>query len=170
MSKIIRCETDEVTNRTSLYSDILTQEVLAQGFYLQIKGRGMSMYPLVRTGDILLVEPTSAAKLNIGDIVFYRLPTGNYVVHRLIKKNGTATLLTKGDNLSYYDTPISVDEVLGKVIQIEGSGKRVKLNGWPSRVLGWLLVCLAHGYGLNLTRLSRHLGRLWWFVGGRRVA
>jgi hypothetical protein len=170
MLKIVRYETDKVTDGTSLYSDIMTQEVLSQGFNVQVKGRGMSMYPLVQTGDTLRIEPASATELNIGDIVFYRLPIGTYVIHRLIKKNGNATLITKGDNQPHYDTPISIDDVLGRVVQIEGGGKRVKLNGWPSRMLGWLIAWLAHGYGLNLTRFSRHLGRLWWLIGGRRVA
>lgn len=128
MSKVLRYKADEVTSCTSPYTDIMTQEVLAQGFCLRVKGRGFSMYPFVRTGDTLLIEPKSPAELDIGDIIFYRRHKGIYVAHRLIKKNGSATLITKGDNLRYYDEPVPVKKVLGRVISIERDGRYLRLD------------------------------------------
>ncbi len=153
MLKVVRCEADEVTSCGSTCFDALAQEVPARGFCLRMKGRGQSMYPLIQNGDILLIEPKSTDEFKIGDIIFYRRPSGTYVVHRLIKKNGSATLQSKGDNLPYYDAPVTVGEVLGKVIQIEGGGRRIRLQGGPRRTLAWV----GRGRGSTQTRLRQNL-------------
>ena len=170
MSKVLNREVDEVTSCTSPYSDIMTQEVLAQGFYLRVKGRGSSMYPFVRTGDMLLIEPKTPDELNIGDIIFYRRPTGIYVAHRLIKKNGSATLITKGDNLCYYDEPVSAKEVLGRVISVEREGCCVRLDSRLNKVVSrlwaslspmslWLRPILSPGWRLYRRFSSRGINR-----------
>lgn len=128
------------------------------------------MHPFIQNGDILLIQPRSTAELNTGDIVFYRRPSGRYIVHRLIHKNGSAYLITKGDNLRYYDEPVPVEQVLGRLIQIESRGKRVVLTTVPGAIFSWLLAWLSRGHYPNQTRLIRNLGRLWWLVGGRRIA
>lgn len=135
MSKVLHRKADEVTSCTSPYSDILTQEVLAQGFCIRVKGRGFSMYPFVRTGDTLLIEPKTPAELNIGDIIFYRRSTGLYVAHRLIKKNDSATLITKGDNLHYYDEPVPAEQVLGRVVSVERDGHYQSLDSWLNKAV-----------------------------------
>jgi signal peptidase I len=166
----MRSEAAEVTSQDSTYSDVMAQEVLAQGFCIRVRGRGHSMYPLIQTGDILLIEPKSPNRLNIGDIIFYRRPWGDYVVHRLIKKNGSATLLTKGDNQYNYDPPVSFDEVLGRVIKIEKDGKQVNLTGGINQTLGWLIAWLALGHIPLHIKVKRRLGRLWRLIGGRQMA
>jgi len=135
MSKVSHSKAVEVANCTSPYSDIVTQEVLTQGFCIRVKGRGSSMYPFVRTGDMLLIEPKKPDEFNIGDIIFYRRPTGVYVAHRLIKKNGTTTLITKGDNVPYYDEPVPIEQVLGRVVSVERDGRLRMLDSGLHRVV-----------------------------------
>ncbi|MFC1948182.1 signal peptidase I [Chloroflexota bacterium] len=110
------------------YSDVLTQEVLKSGFSVYLKGRGSSMYPFVRTGDLLLIEPRKPTELKIGDIIFYRRTVDLYVAHRLVRKKDSQTLVTKGDNLDYYDVPISLSQVLGIVVSIQRNGRYLKMD------------------------------------------
>jgi signal peptidase I len=145
----------------------LVQELMARGFCIHARTIGPSMYPLLKTGYKLFIEPRVAAELNIGDIVFYQRGE-SYVVHRLIRKNGS-TITTKGDNFPYYDAPVSVEQVLGRVVQIEGSGRRLKLNTAPNRILSGLITCLAHGHYPAQTRLIGNLNRLHWLIEGRRI-
>jgi len=135
MSKVFQNKVDEITSCASPYSDILTQEVLAQGFCVHVTGKGSSMYPFVRTGDKLLIEPKSPAELSIGDIIFYQRATGIYIAHRLIKKISSATLITKGDNVDYYDVPVPIEQVLGRVVSIERDGRNKRLNSWLNKVI-----------------------------------
>lgn len=149
--------------------DNLAQEVLARGLTLRIKVNGESMHPFIRNDDILIIEPRGAADINIGDIVLNRQPSGAYIVHRLIKRNGAATLVTKGDSQSNYDVPFAAEQVIGRVVQIEGCRKRMKLSGGPGRVLGWTMAQLDRGRGRTMKRIRRNLGRLWWLIGSRRI-
>ena len=149
--------------------DDLAQEVLTRGLNLRIKVSGESMHPFIRNDDILVIEPRSAANVNIGDIVLNRQPSGTYIVHRLIKRNGAATLVTKGDSQSNYDIPFAAEQVIGRVVRIEGRRKRMKLTGGPGRVLGWTMAQLDRGRGRTIKRIRRNLGRLWWFIGSRRI-
>lgn len=149
--------------------DNLAQEVLARGLTLRIKVNGESMHPFIRNDDILIIEPKGAADINIGDIVLNRQPSGAYIVHRLIKRDGAATLVTKGDSQSNYDVPFAAEQVIGRVVQIEGRRKRMKLSGGPGRVLGWTMAQLDRGRGRTMKRIRRNLGRLWWLIGSRRI-
>ena len=149
--------------------DNLAQEVLARGLNLRIKVNGKSMHPFICNDDILIIEPRSAAEINIGDIILNRQPSGTYIVHRLIRRNGAMTLVTKGDSQSSYDIPFAAEQVIGRVVQIEGRSKRMKLTGGPGRGLGWTMAQLDRGRGRTMRRIRRNLGRLWWLMGGRRI-
>jgi signal peptidase I len=127
------------------------------------------MLPFVRNGDCLVIKPEKAGGVKIGDIILYRYPWGNYVVHRLIKKNGQATLLTRGDNLFYFDRPVPNECVLGKVTRIERAGKQIQLTTGPGQIFGFLMACFARGHYPNQVGLVRNLGRLYWLIGGKRT-
>jgi signal peptidase I len=170
MLKITHYSANEVIDHPSVYFDTMAQEVLNQGLNLRFKASGSSMYPFIQAGDILLVEPERPAGLRIGDIIFYRCPPGSYIVHRLVKKKGAETLITKGDNVSYYDAPFSVEQLMGRIIHIESRNKQLSLHGWLNRSFSWLTARLALGRYTNQTRLIRNLDRLWWLMGGRRMA
>jgi len=156
-----------MTGSSDYYSKLLAQEVLSRGHCIRVKGRGQSMYPLVRTGDTLDIEPKDPGELKIGDIIFYRRFCGDYVAHRLIKRNGPSTLLTKGDNHYYYDMPVPVDAVLGRVIRIEKEDRQLILSGNIAGILGRISAWLARGRSRKMTRLWRNMGRVIWFIGGR---
>jgi hypothetical protein len=146
----------------------LVQEFMVKGFRIHARTIGPSMYPLLQTGYKILIEPKGITEINIGDIVFYQRG-GSYVVHRLIRKKDSATIITKGDNFPHYDAPVSVEQILGRVIEIEGGGKRMKLTKWLGRTFSFFIAWFAHGHYPSQTRLIRNLGRLWWFLGGKRI-
>lgn len=153
----------------SPYFDPITQEILSRGLFLRLKVSGRSMQPFIRTDDTLLVEPKDGVKFNIGDILFYRHPLGYYIAHRLIKKNGQDTLLTRGDNLRHFDQPVLIEQVMGRVTQIERGTKRLILTRGLGRVFGCLIAWLARGHYPSQIRLMRNMGRVYWLTGGRRA-
>lgn len=81
-----------------------------------------SMVPTLRRGDAVLVEPVSASRLAVGDIVSYRSSTGSQVVitHRLIGRNLAAhTLITAGDaQQDRPDSPIQFSQVQGRAVAV----------------------------------------------------
>jgi hypothetical protein len=92
------------------------------------------------------------------------------VVHRLIKKNGSGSLFTNGDNMRQYDEPVDEKQVFGRVIQIERNGRALKLRGRLNSLNMRLITILArYRIPLQIT-LKRILGRIQWILCRRRIA
>ncbi len=150
----------------------LSQELLDRGGLLRFQAHGNSMYPLIKNGNIIVVEPRNGNTVNIGDVIFYRRPDGSVTAHRLIKineKRDSKALMTKGDSLGNFDPPVVGEQVMGKVILIESHKRKLRLNGWSGRAFGRLTACFARGHYPNQIRLIRNTGRFWWLLGGRRI-
>ena len=64
----------------------ILQEILQSGGEFVLTPRGHSMMPLLRSGRdrVVLISPTALEK---GDIVLFRRPAGEYVLHRIVEKN-----------------------------------------------------------------------------------
>lgn len=150
----------------------LSQELLDRGGLLRFQAHGRSMHPFIHHGDVIIVEPRNGNAAIVGDIIFYRRSDGSITAHRLIKINGkkdNTVLITKGDALKYVDQPITCGQVMGRVITIEGQGRKVRLNGWPGRYFGRLVAWIARGRYPNQRRLVRYIDRFGRLMLGRRI-
>ncbi len=78
-----------------------------------------SMAPAIQVGDVVLVWPIDPDKLEEGDIIRYK-GDGYTVIHRVVEVNGRDTddlqLITKGDANNGNDSPVSREQIIGKVI------------------------------------------------------
>jgi signal peptidase I len=150
----------------------LSQGLLDRGALLRFEAHGRSMYPFIKHGDIIIVEPQNGSSVSMGDIIFYRRLEGSTTAHRLVKINDwkdSIVLQTKGDALKYADPPVTPAQVMGRVIMIEGHVRKLSLNGWAGRVFNWLIAWAAcHRYP-NQRMVVRYLDRLGWFCLGRRI-
>lgn len=109
----------------------LSSEILNKGNYLRFQAKGCSMFPAVRDGDILNVEPVKEEEIRLGDIIFYRTADKRMSVHRVIKRlfrNDRFVLLTKGDSNRGEGEAVSLEEILGRVKVIERNGQRIGLD------------------------------------------
>jgi hypothetical protein len=93
-----------------LATDIII-DLLSRGHAVQFRAHGDSMHPLIRSGDLLHVEPNRDAK--VGDVVLTLADRG-LTAHRVIARNGDL-LITRGDNAPSDDSPIDISRVLGRV-------------------------------------------------------
>ncbi|MBI4436449.1 MAG: signal peptidase I [Candidatus Omnitrophica bacterium] len=85
---------------------------------------GFSMYPTLRVGDIVEVDPLTKETLEVGDLVVFQKEK-KLICHRLVEifeKNGEAWIKTKGDTVEESDTPLALRQILGKVTRIERDG------------------------------------------------
>jgi signal peptidase len=99
---------------------------------------GKSMEPTLQTGDLVFVIKTSPTDLKVGDVVVYRKPSGEFVIHRIIRIVKVGSMLdveTKGDNNFIADGEIPVNWIVGKVVGIDG--EVLKVPG-----IGYLNLCL----------------------------
>ena len=163
------CGSDKIIEKISVSPDDVSLETSSKGHPWRVKSRGESMYPLIKNGDTLLIDPLKADELNPGDIAFYRLPSGNFVAHRFIKINSSGLLLTNGDSLRQYDELVAEEQVFGKVIQIEHNGRALKLVGRLNNLNTRLITLLARYRVPFQITLKKTLGRVQCLVGQRWV-
>jgi hypothetical protein len=50
----------------------LSTDILANGSSFRFRALGSSMFPMIRAGDIITIQPIQAESLNIGDVALYR--------------------------------------------------------------------------------------------------
>ncbi len=127
---------------------ILAAAALLKDQVVAIEGKdryiytGRSMSPFLKERDIVVVKNPTADDLSIGDIIVYHRH-GKYIIHRflgLYRKNPTITyLIAKGDNSFFLDEPITMAQVVGKVISIKRGQQCINLE---NKLQGLLSLCI----------------------------
>lgn len=98
-----------------------------------------SMEPYIPIGSLVIINETSFADLNIGDVVTYRLNDETLVTHRIESINKEKKeVITKGDaNESNDGNPISFDRIVGKLM-------------WSVPFLGYLTIYMKTPLGIAI--------------------
>jgi len=127
--------------------------LLSEGKTIRIKAHGYSMYPCIKPGSLILIEPLNIKGMPLpGEIIAVRRETG-LIVHRLakiMKKNGTTYYIARGDSNAYADNPVKIDKISGRIVRAESTGENpliadISVNTKPNyfrnriRVIGILL-------------------------------
>ena len=127
--------------------------LLAEGKTIRIKAHGFSMYPCIKPGSLLLIEPINLKGFpRPGEIIAIKRESG-LIVHRLSKisnKNGVNLYIARGDSNAYPDNPVRIDKIAGRIIRAETTGENpvmadIRINTKPKyfinriRVIGILL-------------------------------
>ena len=106
---------------------VLVQERLAAGYkvrYLPFKG--VSMLPLLRQGKDRVELGPLPQKLKKYDLPVYQMPSGKYLMHRILKVTPTHYICL-GDNTLEFET-IYPEQMIGVVTAIERNGKRIEVS------------------------------------------
>jgi len=113
--------------------------LLSEGKTIRIKAHGYSMYPAIKPGSLILIEPLRQKGNPVpGEIIAIKRDNG-MVVHRLVKiviKDGVRLYIARGDSNAYADAPIPVDRISGRVVRSEPSGENpvpadIRINRKP---------------------------------------
>jgi len=95
---------------------------------------GASMFPWIRSGDLVFARSIGYEQAAPGDVVLYERDERIFV-HRVIRRaSPDARLITKGDALDREDAPLSRSEFLGRVIRIHRDTRHIDIES-----LGWVL-------------------------------
>ena len=108
-------------------------EVIASGGEFRLFPRGTSMKPLLREGvdSVALVAPAGYRR---GDILLYRRPNGNFVLHRLMQVEKDGTLTFCGDNQSLLEKGVSPEAVIARVVAVYRGEKRISFTSLRYRL------------------------------------
>jgi len=133
--------------------------LLAEGKTIRIRAEGYSMYPLIRPGYVIYIEPFTEDENPVpGEIIAWKRDTG-FVVHRLIRitrENGGIVFITRGDSCAYEDKPVTKDQVAGKVKRTEKrSGKQTRSGEELIRKPGYLYNRLLVWFIIRIKKVKR---------------
>jgi len=127
--------------------------LLAEGKTIRIKAHGYSMYPCIKPGSLILIEPIKIKGNPVpGEIIAIKRESG-LVVHRLSKivvNNGITSYIARGDSNALEDAPITIAKIAGRIVGAESTGENpvpadIRINIRPRyftnrlRVIGIIL-------------------------------
>ena len=103
--------------------------LLKTGNSIRMEATGQSMFPDIRHGDTVVIDPAGApGMLLIGDIIAWNRDN-DMVLHRIIhiyESGDEIFFLTRGDSSRTSDEPVSFRMIAGRVTMIERKGKNIK--------------------------------------------
>jgi signal peptidase I len=144
-----------MNNRSSNHSIVkdIGLTLLAEGKTIRIKAHGYSMYPCIKPGSLILIEPLNIKGMpRSGEIIAIRREAG-LIVHRITKilsRNGVTWYVARGDSNAYADNPVKIDKIAGRIVRAESTGENpvpadIRITTKPNyfvnriRVIGILL-------------------------------
>jgi hypothetical protein len=107
------------------------------------------MFPTLRPGDRVEVEPVKLSDLRAGDIAVVDIGEPGWAIHRLfgVRPGNPPTLRTKGDASPGFDPPWPGDRLLGRARSVQHDGKVRRLRrgylAWPDLLRSLLVLLLA---------------------------
>ena len=113
--------------RKIVADDLLMTEIcrqLADGLKVEFTPKGVSMLPFIRGGrdSVVLAKP---GELLEGDIVLAHLQSGAYVLHRIIRIEGSRVILMGDGNIRGVEK-CNVEDVIAVSEKIVRDGKEVE--------------------------------------------
>jgi hypothetical protein len=103
----------------------LVADVLRQYGQVRLRTHGCSMFPVIRSGDVLSIRHCTTEAVQPGDVVL--VADGDRLfAHRLIEKrlrNDEWFLVTRGDSHWRNDPPRSASTLLGHVMAVSRDGR-----------------------------------------------
>ena len=127
--------------------------LLSEGKTIRIKAHGYSMYPCIKPGSLILIEPIKIKGNPVpGEIIAIKRESG-LIVHRLSRitvNSGITTYIARGDSNALEDDPITIGRIAGRIVGAESTGENpvpadIRVNTKPRyftnrlRVIGIIL-------------------------------
>lgn len=117
------------------------------------------MWPHIRPGDVITVEPgTAGEEPRVGWVVMYPDSSNRLLLHRVVGRDGSA-LMIRGDAVAGAADIVARSSVLGRAVLRRRAGRTVDLTGLPASLSGWL-VARSGAPRVYLERMLRHAVRL----------
>lgn len=110
--------------------DVSYEAYLAEHGSLTYRIKGVSMQPMLRQGrDLFTVTAKGTQRCRKYDVVLYRRPPEQYVLHRIIQVRENDYVIL-GDNCVNKEYGIRDEDILGVMTSFIRKGKTVSVTDW----------------------------------------
>jgi signal peptidase I len=138
------------------------QYLLKDGLSIRITVTGMSMYPFLREYiDSIELSPANFQNISYGDIILIKRTTGEYVLHRILKKEEDCFYMV-GDAQQWVEGPLYPEQLIAVVTAVWRKDKKIECSNfwWKFLSKTWLrLLPLRHLF-IRLYRLLKKITRI----------
>lgn len=108
---------------------------------IELPSAGISMYPLIKEGNVSTFIAVRREELKIGDICLFVTIQGSLIGHRLhsVKLDGDQEwFIFKGDTCFEQDDPVPFTSIIGRWSGVRRNSRFLPSNHWKSRLLAVL--------------------------------
>ena len=150
MSKAIRLE--------DMYPVI--QEVLEQGGEFSLTATGTSMWPTILGGRDQITMVKAPTPLKQYDLPLYRRPSGQFVLHRILRVEEDGSYTCCGDHQWTLERGLRQENMIGLVTEFERKGKHhsVEERGYRFWVRFWAWMLPFRHFLFSIHTLYRSCG------------
>lgn len=132
----------------------LIEEQINHSGFVTFTPRGNSMLPLLRNNKDTITLKKPDFPLKKYDIAFYKRDSGTYVLHRIVKVNGTDYTM-RGDNQFLDENNIRQDQIIGVVDSFTRKG--IKYTGSE---ISYKIYCRLWVKTVSIRRILRIMRRI----------
>lgn len=126
--------------------------LLSEGKTIRLKAHGYSMYPSIRPGSLVLIEPIHLKGAPVPGEIIAIIRENGLILHRLIKivvKNNVTSYIARGDGNAFADNPVKIDKIAGRIVGAETTGENpvpadIRINTRPNYFINRLRVIGLH--------------------------
>lgn len=116
--------------------------MVSEGMSVTISVKGNSMNPfIVDSRDQITLGPFEESELRRGCVALVRDVRGEYLVHRIISREGDIVILLGDGNLCMTEKAL-VSEVIAIVRSIERKGRSISTDSFIWRAYSWIWMAL----------------------------
>ena len=136
------------------------QEILDGGGEFRMYPKGTSMLPLLVQGSDSVVLKKRIHQLDQPlkrhDIAFYRRTNGQFVLHRVMKRDRNGTYIMCGDNQFILEKNIAPEQIIGYVSQIYKGDKPLLLTSLRYRIYTFFWTFLPYRRCIRFLQRALH--------------
>lgn len=132
--------------------------LISEGKTVSITAKGYSMNPfIIHLRDQITLGPWNDSQIKKGAVVLVKESRGNFVIHRIIKREGNRLTLMGDGNIGITETA-DVKNIIGLMVSVTKKGRTYSVEGLRWRLYSWLwrLVTPVRRYPLALWRKTHY--------------
>ena len=128
--------------------------LISEGRTVELTAKGYSMNPFImHLRDLIVLGPWKDEDIRKGAVVLVKDIKGNYVIHRIIRREGSRMTLMGDGNVGLTEQA-EVKDILGLMLGVKRKGRTYRTNSLAWRLYSWFwqLITPVKRYPLALWR------------------
>ena len=128
--------------------------LISEGRTVELTAKGYSMNPFImHLRDIIVLGPWKDEEIRKGCVVLARIDKGDYVIHRIISREGESITLMGDGNVALTEKA-HITNIIARMYSVKRKGRTYRADGLAWRLYSWfwMLITPVKRYPLALWR------------------